>query len=143
MLLTPEILERLRIAMQQKKVTGYTIKKELGISATTVSNYFKKKIKKADTIKLNTICKFLDITIEWLEFGDNQVREDGSKEAKPETITLPGTDFYLREIYEKMLVKDNFYQVIHNDIRGIDNEIKELKKEVTALKAEIKKLKKK
>lgn len=129
--ITPDMRKRLKVILGERKITGYAIKKNLKISASTLSNYLNPKKKNADLSKLTTICDFLGITVEWLRFGGNLIGEtaQAGKEAT-ETEEKQTIEFLLKEIYADTLRKNDLIQTLHKDIRSIQEDMKILKQEL-------------
>ncbi len=124
--LTPEIRERLKTAMANKKETGYTINAKLGISATTIGNYLNGKIKKADKTKLKVICDLLGITLEWLQYGQDLVKTPA--ESGKEGSSQENTDQLLKQIVLLLSSKDEQYVQIRRELEKIRTDINEIKK---------------
>lgn len=123
--LTPEIRERLKTAMGNKKENGYTINAKLGISATTIGNYLNGKIKKADKTKLKVICDLLGISLEWLEFGHDMV----SVEPREDTQLAQDTpEQMMKQILLQLSSKDEQFIHIRRELERLRNEISEIKK---------------
>ncbi len=123
--LTPEIRERLKTAMVNKKETGYTINAKLGISATTIGNYLNGKIKKADKTKLQVICELLGITLEWLQYGQNLVKTPAEPDKED---SQENTDQLLKQIVLLLSSKDEQYIQIRRELEKIRTDINEIKK---------------
>ena len=129
--ITAEMRDRLEYILKEKKITGYAIKKNLKISASTLSNYLNPKKKNADLSKLTTICDFLGITVEWLRFGGNLIGETTKTETNTtETDNTQTPEFLLKEIYADIQRKNDLLQTLHKDIRAIQEELKTLKQEI-------------
>lgn len=126
--LTPDIRQRLKAAMENKKETGYTINAKLGISATTIGNYLNGKITNADNTKLKVICDLLGITLEWLQYGQNIVK---SPDTIPSKENLPHIDS--QEMLEQILLRFHSHEeqliYIRHKLENILKEVKDLKQD--------------
>ena len=130
--LSKEIQERLAQAIRKKGLTNYKIAKELKISATTLSNYLKGKVKKPDNTKLEAICNLLGISTHWLYTG-----QDFSH--KPSSLST-AIEEKLNQIALQLQSKDDQYLNLHKDLEYIRKFILNLYKETISLKEEVKKL---
>ena len=145
MILTPEIRERLKSVMLAKRVTGYTIKEKLGISATTVGNYVNadSKTKKADSIKIVAICKCLGITPEWLEYGFDTVK---SPEEEEEGTELTNEEFItksIEDIRSKLESVQDQYSVLRKDNVTLNRRLDDITKVLLSMQKDLLELNKK
>lgn len=137
--LTPKICQRLKSAMESKNETGYTINQELGISATTISNYLNGKITNADNTKIKVICNFLEIDIIWLKTGETNLACHFQE--KKEEYAKGSTENLLNQVLLVMNSKDEQFTHIRKDTRTILDVVNSMKKELGKLKKEVDKLK--
>lgn len=138
--LTPEIRLRLKSIMESRHDTGYTLNKKLGISATTIGNYLKGKVTRADTSKLTLMCKLWGIDLNWLETGQDMVKSSESTETT-DTSAEGNIDHMLKQILLKLSSKNDQFINIRKDIQVLRENLGEIKKEVVHLKQEITDLK--
>ena len=134
--LSKEIQERLAQAIRKKGLTNYKIAKELKISATTLSNYLKGKVKKPDNTKLEAICNLLGISTHWLYTGQDLVCDSSHKPSSLSTAI----EEKLNQIALQLQSKDDQYLNLHKDLEYIQKFILNLYKETISLKEEVKKL---
>lgn len=125
--LTLEIRERLHYFMQLKHETGYTIHQKTDISATTVGNYLKGKVKKADNTKIKVICNVLGITLEQLLLGEGIHEPHDIKGTATEDKDI---QYYIKEIFRKLQGADDQYLTLRKDMEFLRKEIQDLKKEI-------------
>ena len=137
--LTPEICQRLISVMEFKNITGYTIHKKLGISATTISNYLNGKIKNADNTKIKAICDLLDIDMKWLETGETNIVCRSDEQIKE--YTEGSAEYLQNQILLALTAKDDQFKHIRKDTSSILDMINLMKKDMNKIKQEIDELK--
>lgn len=147
--LTPEIRLRLKSIMESRHDTGYTLHKKLGISATTIGNYLKGKVTRADTSKLTIMCEYWGIDLTWLETGQDMVKSSESTETSGPSAE-GNIDHMLKQILLKLSSKNDQFinirkdiQVLRENLGDIKKEVAQLKQEITNLKSEIQNVKEK
>ena len=72
---------RLNHALSYKNMTKGALAKEIGVHASTIDNYIKNKVKNPNSLILEKIASYLDISSDWLilnmgAMNDNRVEED-------------------------------------------------------------------
>lgn len=130
--LTPEIQERLKILMESRKETGYTLNRKLGISATTIGNYLNGKITKADNTKIKAMCDLWGVDMKWLETGLHTVQS--AEEITPEN---ENPEQLLKQILLRLEGKDDQYALISRDIRLIKDNLSTIYKNLNRLIEEL------
>lgn len=130
--LTPEIRERLKILMESRKETGYTLNRKLGISATTIGNYLNGKITKADNTKIKAMCDLWGVDMKWLETGLHTVQ--CAEEIIPEN---ENPEELLKQILLRLEGKDDQYALISQDIRLIKDNLSTIYKNLNRLIEEL------
>lgn len=137
--LTLEICQRLKSAMESRNITGYTIHKALGISATTIGNYLNGKITNADNTKMKAICLFLKIDIVWLETGEKSVICESNE--NEEEYDKGNTEYILEQILLIITANSDQLKVSRKDTCNILDVVNSMKKDIATLKKEVKELK--
>lgn len=73
-----EIGDRIKLIMEDKGYSKNALAKQIGIHPTTLNNWITGKTK-ADNLKLDALCDFLKINIDWLITGDGEMLLDSSE----------------------------------------------------------------
>ena len=63
--------ERLHKIMNDRGITAYKLAREIGISQSSIGNYINNKTK-PDASKLDLICKYLEVSKNWLLSGSEE-----------------------------------------------------------------------
>lgn len=149
--LTSEIRQRLKDSMESRNETGYTIHQKLEISATTIGNYLSGKVKKADNIKIKTICDLLKIDMRWLKTGEVGITSENNvvchPEDKEEEYAKGSTEHLLNQILLIMTANNEQFSLSRKDMHNMTDIMikgfKALNQRMDKLEAENKRLKKK
>lgn len=112
---------RLEYALALKSIKKGALAKEIGVHASTIDNYIKSKVSNPNSLILEKIANYLDISSDWLILNMGKIDDKRNRQVSIEDFESLSTEDKLYKIYALLLELKKGQSVLSEAIVSFTN----------------------